>query len=60
MREGRALLLLGGVNVFESMHPVAGHENMLNGMALGLEGALDMANTYADLLIHLMEELFAR
>ena len=50
----------GGVNVFESMHPVAGHENMLVGMALEPDWVLDMSNTYADLLVNLMEELFAR
>jgi len=49
-----------GVNVFECIHPVCGHENMLVGMALDPEWVGDMANVYADLLIHLMEELFAR
>lgn len=48
-----------GVNVFELMHPVCGHEYMLMGMALDPDWISDMANTYADLTIGLMEILFA-
>lgn len=48
-----------GVNVFELMHPVCGHEYMLMGMALDPEWIRDMANTYADVTIALMEILFA-
>ena len=48
-----------GVNVFECIHPVAGHENMLIGMALESDWVKDMCNVYADLLIALMEILFA-
>lgn len=53
-------LCWGGVNVFECMHPVCGHEHMLVGMALDPAWVLDMANTFADLIIHLMETLFAK
>lgn len=49
-----------GVNVFESIHPVCGHENMLVGMALDPGWVRDMADTYAELAIGLMEILFAR
>lgn len=49
----------GGVNVFELMHPVCGHEYMLMGMALDPDWVKDMVNTYADLTINLMEILFA-
>ena len=49
-----------GVNVFELMHPVTGHENMLVGMALDPDWILDMTSTYADLTIALMEQLFAK
>ncbi len=49
-----------GVNVFESIHPITGHENLLMGMALDPDWILDMTETYADLWIALMEELFAR
>jgi uroporphyrinogen decarboxylase len=48
-----------GVNVFECMHPVAGHEYMLMGMALDPDWVRDMCNVYAELTIRLMEILFA-
>ncbi len=48
-----------GVNVFECMHPMCGHENMLVGMALDPDWVKDMAMTYAQLQIELMEILFA-
>jgi uroporphyrinogen decarboxylase len=48
-----------GINVFESMHPVCGHEYMLMGMALDPEWVCDMANTYSTLTINLQEILFA-
>jgi len=48
-----------GVNVFELMHPVCGHEYMLMGMALDPDWVKDMTTTYADLTIALMEILFA-
>ena len=48
-----------GVNVFELMHPVCGHEYMLMGMALDPDWVRDMCAVYAELTIHLMEILFA-
>ena len=48
-----------GVNVFECMHPVCGHEHMLVGMALDPEWVIDMATTYAHLLVELQKILFA-
>ena len=42
-------------NVFELMHPVCGHENMLVGMALDPDWILDMCETYTDLQIALQE-----
>lgn len=50
----------GGVNVFECMHPISGHEHMLVGMALDPDWVSDMATVYADLTINLMEVLFAK
>ena len=47
-----------GVNVFESMHPICGHENMLVGMALDPDWVKDMADTYAQLTIDLQKILF--
>ncbi len=50
----------GGINVFECMHPVAGHEYMLMGMALDPDWVKDMCNVYADLIIDLLDILFER
>jgi uroporphyrinogen decarboxylase len=49
----------GGVNVFELMHPICGHEYMLMGMALDPDWVRDMVDTYATLLNDLMEILFS-
>ncbi len=48
-----------GVNVFELMHPVCGHEYMLMGMAEDPEWVQDMVATYSQLTIDLQEILFA-
>jgi len=48
-----------GVNVFEQMHPVCGHEYMLMGMGLDPDWVKDMVDTYSDLTVNLMETLFA-
>jgi len=48
-----------GVNVFELMHPVAGHQYMLMGMATDPAWVKDMVDTYANLTIQLQEMLFA-
>lgn len=47
-----------GVNVFECMHPLCGHENMLIGMALDPDWVRDMAMTYAHLIVELQKILF--
>ncbi|NQU74717.1 MAG: hypothetical protein HQ546_00210, partial [Planctomycetes bacterium] len=47
-----------GVNVFELMHPVCGHEHMLMGMALDPDWVKDMCQVYAELIIKLMQILF--
>ena len=47
-----------GVNVFECMHPVCGHEYMLMGMALDPDWVKDMCNVYAELLINCQQILF--
>ncbi len=49
----------GGTHVFELMHPVCGHEYMLMGMALDPDWIKDMVNVYSDLIVNLMEILFA-
>ncbi len=48
-----------GVNVFEQMHPVCGHEYMLMGMADDPDWIHDMVDTYSRLTIQLQEILFA-
>lgn len=57
---GNRFFCWAGVNVFESIHPMCGHENLLVGMALDPDWVRDMADTYADLAISLMETLFAK
>ncbi|KPK59337.1 MAG: hypothetical protein AMK73_08685 [Planctomycetes bacterium SM23_32] len=48
-----------GVNVFEIIKDVTGHEHMLVGMALDPDWVRDMVNTYAELTVALLEMLFA-
>jgi len=48
-----------GINVFEQMHPMCGHEHMLVGMALDPDWVMDMTRTYSDLTIGMWEMLFA-
>ena len=48
-----------GVNVFELMHPVCGHQYMLMGMALDPEWVCDMVDTYSRVTLELQEMLFA-
>ncbi len=57
-QEAGRFFVWSGVNVFECMHPVCGHENMLVGMALDPEWVIDMANTYAHLTVELQKILF--
>lgn len=47
-----------GVNVFELMHPLCGHENMLMGMVLDPDWIAEMAETYAKLTVELQKMLF--
>lgn len=56
--EHNRFFVWSGVNVFECIHPVCGHENMLVGMALDPEWVEDMAQTYANLTIELQKILF--
>ena len=48
-----------GVNVFELMHPVCGHEYMLMGMIDDPEWVADMVSTFANLTIEMQKTLFA-
>lgn len=47
-----------GVNVFELMHPVCGHENMLVGMLLEPEWIEEMCTMFSRVTVELQEMLF--
>ncbi len=57
-REENRFFFWSGINVFESMHPVCGHEHMLVGMALDPDWVKDMVDTYSTLTVRLQEILF--
>jgi len=54
-RKQNRFFVWSGVNVFEMMHPLCGHENLLMGMALDPEWITDMAKVYADMTLTLQE-----
>jgi uroporphyrinogen decarboxylase len=58
-KKNNRFFVWSGVNVFEQMHPVCGHEYLLMGMALDPDWIKDMVDTYAQLNIDLMEILFS-
>lgn len=47
-----------GVNVFECIHPMCGHVNMLMAMILDPDWVKDMVDTYAKLTVELQKMLF--
>jgi uroporphyrinogen decarboxylase len=51
---------LSGVNVFEAIHPICGHENMLVGMALEPEWIEEMVDVFSKLIVELQEYLFQK
>ena len=57
-REKGRFFAWSGVNVFECMHPICGHEYMLMGMADDPDWVRDMVNTYARLIVGLQDILF--
>lgn len=58
-KEKNLFFACSGVNVFEQMHPVCGHEYMLMGMALDPDWVKDMVDIYSRLTVELQEILFA-
>jgi uroporphyrinogen decarboxylase len=58
-RQAGRFFAWSGVNVFEIIKDVCGHEHMLVGMALDPDWVRDMADTYARLTVQLQEILFA-
>lgn len=59
-REQNKFFVWSGINVFESMHPVCGHEHMLIGMAWDPDWIKDMVDTYSALTVRLQEILFEK
>lgn len=49
---------LSGINVFEAIHPVCGHEHMLMGMGLDPDWVKDMVKVYSELIVRLQKRLF--
>lgn len=58
--KNNSFFVWSGLNVFELMHPLCGHEHILMGMVMDPDWIRDMADTYAQLNIDLMEILFAQ
>jgi uroporphyrinogen decarboxylase len=56
--ENERFFCWSGVNVFELMHPVCGHEHMLVGMAIDPDWIKEMVAVYSRLIIELWENLF--
>ena len=56
--ENERFFCLSGVNVFELMHPVCGHEHMLLGMCLDIDWVKDMVKVYSDMIVDMMTILF--
>lgn len=59
-KKANRFFCLSGLNVFECIHPICGHENMLVGMALEPEWIEDMVATYSDLIIKLHQIIFEK
>lgn len=59
-RKANRFFVLSGVNVFEAIHPLIGHENFLMSMALDPEWVEDMVKTYCDLILNLQDILFEK
>ena len=57
--EHNQFFMWSGVNVFELMHPLCGHEHMLVGMALEPEWIEDMVDVYSRVTVEMQEMLFA-
>ena len=58
-RQEQRFFCWSGVNVFQCMAWLCGHEYMLVGMALDPDWVKDMCNVYADLILKTQQMLFA-
>ena len=59
-KEHELFFVWSGVNVFECIHPLVGHEEMLAAMIYDPEWVEDMCETYCDLIIKTQKLLFER
>lgn len=59
-KEHQLFFMWSGVNVFESIHPLVGHVELLAAMIYDPEWIEDMCQTYADLTIKAQKILFER
>lgn len=59
-KEHNMFFVWSGVNVFEQMHPLTGHVNMLMAMIDDPDWVKDMCMTYAKLTVDLQQMLFAK
>ena len=59
-KEAGRFFVWSGVNVFEAIHPICGHENFLVGMLLDPDWILDMCEVYSNLMIKSQQILFER
>ena len=51
---------VSSVHVFEAIHPICGHENLLMGMILDSDWILDMCEVYTNLIMNLHKILFEK
>ena len=58
-KEQNRFFVCSGANVFELIHPVCGHQHMLMGAAMDPDWVKDMVDTYARLIVDLMDILFS-
>ncbi len=56
--EANKFFCYAGIPVFECLHPICGHEDLLMGMALDPDWVREMSETYARLNIDMMEYTF--
>ncbi|MBO5272990.1 MAG: hypothetical protein J6I45_00070 [Clostridia bacterium] len=59
-KEHNMFFMWSGVNVFECIHPLVGHEEMLAAMIYDPEWVEDMCRTYADMTIKAQKLIFER
>ena len=59
-KDANRFFVCSGINVFEAIHPICGHENFLVGMLLDPEWILDMCEVYSNLIVESQKLLFEK